>query len=104
MITRLCVEAAFGQQAPELLKDIEHIQIVACGTSYHAGLTAKYWFEELTGISCQVEIASEFRYRKSFLHKKSLFVTISQSGETADTLARATLSQRNGLPNNVNLV
>lgn len=92
----LCIEAAFGQQAPELLKDIEHIQIVACGTSYHAGLTAKYWFEGLTGISCQVEIASEFRYRKSFLHKKSLFVTISQSGETADTLAALRLAKEMG--------
>ena len=87
---------AFGQQAPELLKDIEHIQIIACGTSYHAGLTAKYWFESLSGVSCQVEIASEFRYRRSYLHPKSLLVTISQSGETADTLAALRLAKEMG--------
>lgn len=71
----------------EALQEIEHIQIVACGTSFNAGLVAKYWFEGLSGISCDVEIASEFRYRKFITRKNSLFLTLSQSGETADTLA-----------------
>jgi glucosamine--fructose-6-phosphate aminotransferase (isomerizing) len=63
------------------------VQIVACGTSFHAGMVARYWLEELAGISCQVEVASEFRYRKRVQHPGTLLVAISQSGETADTLA-----------------
>jgi glucosamine--fructose-6-phosphate aminotransferase (isomerizing) len=63
------------------------VQIVACGTSYHAGMVARYWLEELAGIPCQVEVASEFRYRKVVVQPDTLFVSISQSGETADTLA-----------------
>ena len=74
-------------------KDIETIQIVACGTSYHAGLVGRYWLEELTGIPTNVEIASEYRYRKAVVRKNSLFITISQSGETADTLASLRLSK-----------
>ncbi|NIV15717.1 MAG: SIS domain-containing protein, partial [Aliifodinibius sp.] len=62
-------------------------KIVACGTSYHAGLVARYWAESIAGIPCDVEIASEYRYRKTVVQPGSLFVTISQSGETADTLA-----------------
>ncbi|MFV3304995.1 glutamine--fructose-6-phosphate transaminase (isomerizing) [Pseudomonas sp. NY15181] len=77
----------FGPQARELLTKVRTVQIVACGTSYHAGMVARYWLESLTGIPCQVEVASEFRYRKVAVHPDSLFVTISQSGETADTLA-----------------
>lgn len=77
----------FGPQARELLAKVRNVQIVACGTSYHAGMVARYWLESLTGIPCQVEVASEFRYRKVAVHPDSLFVTISQSGETADTLA-----------------
>lgn len=77
----------FGPQARELLAKVRAVQIVACGTSYHAGMVARYWLESLTGIPCQVEVASEFRYRKVAVHPDSLFVTISQSGETADTLA-----------------
>lgn len=87
---------AFGDQAASILKDIDHVQIIACGTSYHSGMVAKYWFEELAGISCNVEIASEFRYRKSFVHPNSLLVTISQSGETADTLAALRLAKELG--------
>lgn len=71
----------------DILKQIEHIQIIACGTSFNAGLTAKYWLEEISGVSCDVEIASEFRYRKSITRKNSLLLSLSQSGETADTLA-----------------
>ncbi len=63
------------------------MQIIACGTSYHAGLVAKYWFEDIIGLPCQVEVASEYRYRNPVLLDHTLFVTISQSGETADTLA-----------------
>lgn len=77
----------FGPQARELLAKVRTVQIVACGTSFHAGMVARYWLESLTGIPCQVEVASEFRYRKVAVHPDSLFVTISQSGETADTLA-----------------
>jgi glutamine---fructose-6-phosphate transaminase (isomerizing) len=68
-------------------KEIDCIQIIACGTSYHAGLIAKYWFEEYANIKCNVEVASEYRYRKHVVQDKTLFVTISQSGETADTIA-----------------
>ncbi|VVP46382.1 Glutamine--fructose-6-phosphate aminotransferase [isomerizing] [Pseudomonas fluorescens] len=78
---------AFGPQAAELFAKVRNVQIVACGTSYHAGMVARYWLEELAGIPCQVEVASEFRYRKVVVQADTLFVTISQSGETADTLA-----------------
>ncbi|MBO3276102.1 glutamine--fructose-6-phosphate transaminase (isomerizing) [Pseudomonas schmalbachii] len=78
---------SFGPQAAELFAKVRNVQIVACGTSYHAGMVARYWLEGLTGIPCQVEVASEFRYRKVAVQPDSLFVTISQSGETADTLA-----------------
>ncbi|KWR86787.1 MULTISPECIES: glutamine--fructose-6-phosphate transaminase (isomerizing) [Pseudomonas] len=78
---------SFGPNAAELFAKVRNVQIVACGTSYHAGLVARYWLEELTGIPCQVEVASEFRYRKVAVQPDALFVTISQSGETADTLA-----------------
>ena len=78
---------AFGPQAAELFAKVRNVQIVACGTSYNAGMVARYWLEELAGIPCQVEVASEFRYRKVVVQPDTLFVTISQSGETADTLA-----------------
>ncbi len=90
------VDQAFGSDAPDLLKSIEHVQILACGTSYHAGMVARYWLEEYAGVSCNVEIASEFRYRKSFVRPNSLFVSISQSGETADTLAALRLAKEQG--------
>jgi glucosamine--fructose-6-phosphate aminotransferase (isomerizing) len=77
----------FGTGAEEIFKQVEHVKIVACGTSFHAGLVARYWIEEYAGLSCDVEIASEIRYRKTVVPKNTLFVTISQSGETADTLA-----------------
>ena len=78
---------AFGPQAAELCAKVRNVQIVACGTSYHAGMVARYWLEGLAGIPCQVEVASEFRYRKVVVQPNTLFVSISQSGETADTLA-----------------
>ena len=86
----------FGEDADEIFKEIEHVQIIACGTSYHSGMVARYWLEELAGVSCNIEIASEFRYRKSFVPKNSLIVTISQSGETADTLAALRLAKEIG--------
>lgn len=81
------VTEAFGPQAADLFGRVRNIQMVACGTSFHAGMVARYWLEGLTGIPCQVEVASEFRYRRVAVQADTLFVTISQSGETADTLA-----------------
>ncbi|AZZ99918.1 MULTISPECIES: glutamine--fructose-6-phosphate transaminase (isomerizing) [Pseudoalteromonas] len=87
---------AFGDQANQIFKDVKHVQIIACGTSYHSGMVARYWLEQYAGVSCNVEIASEFRYRESFVHENSLLVTISQSGETADTLAALRLAKEQG--------
>lgn len=84
-----------GEQSNTILKQVEHIQIVACGTAYNAGMVARYWFEALAGIPCDVEIASEFRYRKPAKRKNSLFISLSQSGETADTLAALKLAKEN---------
>ncbi len=92
---RVSIES-FGVDAPTILPQVEHIKIVACGTSYNAGLTAKYWLEGLAGIPCDVEIASEYRYRTSVTPKNCLFIAISQSGETADTLAALRLSKKLG--------
>jgi len=83
----LVLEEAFGIGASKILDEISGINILACGTSFHAGMIAKYWFEALAKIPCNVEIASEFRYRKPVVRNNNLIVTISQSGETADTLA-----------------
>ncbi len=80
-------ENAFGPNASEVFDSVKAVQILACGTSFHAGLVAKYWFEKLARVPCNIEVASEFRYRKPILNKDTLIVTISQSGETADTLA-----------------
>lgn len=81
------LEECFGIDATTIFDQVKHIQIIACGTSYHAGLVAKYWIESFANLPCSVEIASEYRYRKVFTPEKTLVVTISQSGETADTLA-----------------
>ncbi|SFC31664.1 glutamine--fructose-6-phosphate transaminase [Marinospirillum celere] len=78
---------ALGTAAMELLPQVRQVQIIACGTSYHAGMVARYWIERLAGIPCQVEVASEYRYREVVVTEQTLFVTLSQSGETADTLA-----------------
>jgi len=80
-------ESVFGHKAPAIFDKIKFIQILACGTSYHAGMIARYWLEKLARVPCQVEVASEYRYRKPVLPENTLVVTISQSGETADTLA-----------------
>ena len=86
----------FGPKAPEVFEKVEAIQIVACGTSYHAGLVARYWLEGLAGLPCSVEVASEFRYRNKVVAPNTLFVSISQSGETADTLACLRYSKDSG--------
>ncbi|MFP9227710.1 glutamine--fructose-6-phosphate transaminase (isomerizing) [Pectobacterium cacticida] len=85
-----------GPKADELLAKVEHVQIIACGTSYNSGMVSRYWFEALAGVPCDVEIASEFRYRKPAIRKNSLMITLSQSGETADTLAALRLSKELG--------
>lgn len=86
----------FGHKAESIFSQVEHIQFVACGTSYHAAMVARYWFESLTNIPCSVEVASEFRYRDIAPSKNSLFVTLSQSGETADSLAALRLAKKMG--------
>ncbi|SGY85922.1 glutamine--fructose-6-phosphate transaminase (isomerizing) [Moritella viscosa] len=90
------ITESIGVNAAEILAKVEHIQIIACGTSYNAGMTARYWFESLAGVSCDVEIASEFRYRKFVTRPNSLLITLSQSGETADTLAAMRLAKEKG--------
>uniref|UniRef100_A0A5Q4ZG52 Glutamine--fructose-6-phosphate aminotransferase [isomerizing] n=1 Tax=Aliivibrio wodanis TaxID=80852 RepID=A0A5Q4ZG52_9GAMM len=90
------VTESIGVNAVEILNKVEHVQIIACGTSYNAGMTARYWFESLAGVSCDVEIASEFRYRKFVTRPNSLLITLSQSGETADTLAALRLAKESG--------
>jgi len=90
------ITQSIGVNAAEILPKVEHVQIIACGTSYNAGMTARYWFESLAGVSCDVEIASEFRYRKFVTRPNSLLITLSQSGETADTLAALRLAKEKG--------
>ena len=80
-------DSLFGDNAAVIFGQVQAVQIIACGTSYHAGLVARHWLEALAGVPCQVEVASEFRYRRSVALPGTLVVTISQSGETADTLA-----------------
>ncbi len=89
-------EECFGPKSSQLFDQVEKVQIVACGTSYNAGMVARYWFEEFAGLPCQVEVASEIRYRKTFVRENTLFVSISQSGETADTLAALRNSKKQG--------
>nr|WP_297403793.1 glutamine--fructose-6-phosphate transaminase (isomerizing) [uncultured Marinobacter sp.] len=90
------LEQALGTDAANLLDNVRHVQIIACGTSYHAGMVARYWIEELAGVPCSVEVASEFRYRKHVIQPDTLFLCISQSGETADTLAALRQAKKAG--------
>jgi glutamine---fructose-6-phosphate transaminase (isomerizing) len=90
------LEATLGPSAQGLLENIEAVQIIACGTSYHAGMVARYWIEALAKLPCSVEIASEFRYRQPLANPNTLIVTLSQSGETADTLAALEEAKRLG--------
>jgi glucosamine--fructose-6-phosphate aminotransferase (isomerizing) len=90
------LEAAFGPAATAVFAKVEHVHIIACGTSYHSGVVARYFIEQICKLPCTVEIASEYRYRNPVVPKNSLFVTISQSGETADTLAALRLARQAG--------
>ncbi|HSM29871.1 MAG TPA: glutamine--fructose-6-phosphate transaminase (isomerizing), partial [Woeseiaceae bacterium] len=90
------VADSLGPQAAEMLAGVENIHLVACGTSYHAGCIAKYWIESLAGVTCQVEIASEYRYRHVVVPPNTLFLTLSQSGETADTLEALRIAKQSG--------
>lgn len=87
---------SFGAGSLEMFEKVEHVQIIACGTSYNSGMVAKYWCESLAGVSCDIEIASEFRYRKFVTRPNSLLITLSQSGETADTLAALRVAKERG--------
>ncbi|MGR9086573.1 MAG: glutamine--fructose-6-phosphate transaminase (isomerizing) [Gammaproteobacteria bacterium] len=89
-------ENSFGHNASAVFDRIKSVRILACGTSYHAGFVARYWFERLARVPCQIEVASEFRYRNPVLEPDTLIVTISQSGETADTLAALQEAKRMG--------
>jgi glutamine---fructose-6-phosphate transaminase (isomerizing) len=90
------LEESFGTAAPAIFDKVQGVHIIACGTSYHAGLVGRYWLEALAGIPVSVEVASEFRYRRPVVRKNSLIVTISQSGETADTIAGLQEAKRLG--------
>lgn len=90
-------ETSFGHNATEIFDQIKSVLILACGTSYHSGLVARYWFEELARVPCSIEVASEFRYRNPVISPGTLVVTISQSGETADTLAALLEAKRLGV-------
>ena len=98
MLGRMCDEKVdFEEFDSSIIEGIEEIKICACGTSFHAGLTASYLFERLTKVRCSVEIASEFRYKEPLLNKNTLFIVISQSGETADTLEALKMANKEGL-------
>ncbi|MBL1260303.1 MAG: glutamine--fructose-6-phosphate transaminase (isomerizing) [Thiotrichaceae bacterium] len=90
------LEGAFGVGASEIFDEVKGVHIIACGTSYHAGMIARYWFESLAGVPCSVEVASEFRYRYPVVRNNSLIISISQSGETADTLAALQEAKKRG--------
>ena len=87
----------FGKDAEVVFKDVNRVLIIACGTSFYAGLTAKYWLEAVAGMPCDVEVASEYRYREPVTDPKTLVVTVSQSGETADTIAALTFAKSRGM-------
>jgi len=91
----------FGAEAPRIFSQAEQVLVLACGTSNHAGQVARYWIESIAGIPCTVEVASEYRYRQSVPNPKSLVVGISQSGETADTLAALDHARQLGQPNSL---
>ncbi|HSG63759.1 MAG TPA: glutamine--fructose-6-phosphate transaminase (isomerizing), partial [Gammaproteobacteria bacterium] len=90
------VPESLGPRSADMLAKVQHVHVVACGTSYHAGMVGRYWLELLAGVPCQVEIASEYRYRRVVVPANTLFVTLSQSGETADTLEALRMARRSG--------
>src|SRR3569832_1418245 len=93
------LDAAIGPEAANIFNSVQGVLIIACGTSFHAGQVARYWFEALAGVPCSVEVASEFRYRRPVVRRNSLVVAISQSGETAGArAARQGAGRRGGGP------
>jgi len=96
ILSNRVLEAALGAGAAEILDTVAGVHIIACGTSYHAGMVGRYWLESIAAVPCSVEVASEFRYRHPVVRKNSLIVTLSQSGETADTLAGLREAKRLG--------
>jgi glucosamine--fructose-6-phosphate aminotransferase (isomerizing) len=96
VVNKRVVTESLGPRADELLSKVEHVHVVACGTSYHAGSVGRYWLESLAGLPCQVEIASEYRYRSVVVPPNTLFITLSQSGETADTLEALRMAKTAG--------
>ncbi|MCF6236085.1 MAG: glutamine--fructose-6-phosphate transaminase (isomerizing) [Gammaproteobacteria bacterium] len=96
MTSQKVLDSAFGQGAAEIFDQVKGVHIIACGTSYHAGLIARYWLESIAGVPCSVEVASEFRYRNPVVRRNSLIISISQSGETADTLAALGEAKKRG--------
>jgi glucosamine--fructose-6-phosphate aminotransferase (isomerizing) len=96
VVNKRVVPESLGPRAAELLEKVEHVHIVACGTSYHSGGVGRYWLESLAGVPCQVEIASEYRYRHVVVPRNTLFITLSQSGETADTLEALRMAKHAG--------
>jgi glucosamine--fructose-6-phosphate aminotransferase (isomerizing) len=97
------LEEAFGAGASEIFDTVRGVHIIACGTSYHAGMVGRYWLESLAGVPCSVEVASEFRYRHPVVRNNSLIVTLSQSGETADTLAGLREARRLGFGHSLSI-
>ncbi|MBT8121524.1 MAG: glutamine--fructose-6-phosphate transaminase (isomerizing) [Gammaproteobacteria bacterium] len=97
------LEEAFGSSAGDMFAAVRGVHIIACGTSYHAGMVGRYWLESLAGIPCSVEVASEFRYRNPVVRNNSLIVTLSQSGETADTLAGLREARRLGFGHSLSI-
>ncbi len=97
------IEEAFGAGAGDIFDQVQGVHIIACGTSYHAGLIGRYWLESIAGVPCSVEVASEFRYRKPVVRNSSLIVTLSQSGETADTLAGLEEAKRLGFGHSLSI-
>ena len=96
LINDRVIETSFGHRALEIFANVERISLIACGTSYHAAMVARFWFESIAGIPCQVEVASENRYRQSVVEPNALFIALSQSGETADTLAAMRQAKQSG--------
>jgi glucosamine--fructose-6-phosphate aminotransferase (isomerizing) len=96
VVNKRVVPESLGPRAAELLPKVQNVHIVACGTSYHAGSVGRYWFESIVGLPCQVEIASEYRYRNVVVPPNTLFLTLSQSGETADTLEALRMAKTAG--------
>jgi glucosamine--fructose-6-phosphate aminotransferase (isomerizing) len=96
VVNKRVVPESLGPRAAELLSKVQNVHVIACGTSYHAGCVGRYWLESIAGVPCQIEIASEYRYRHVVVPPNTLFITLSQSGETADTLEALRMAKTAG--------